>query len=97
VAGLYFTFVVNIIEAKRENSLRSFLLRMQGDQDELRRHTNAPLMEIMKDLNEDGSGLGDITPDLLRQQYFNWAPGLGATTAGANPFENTRQVQSCTA
>jgi hypothetical protein len=58
-AGPYFISVVNIIKVRREESLRSFLLRMQGGQDELTRHTNAPLMEIMKDLNEDGSGLGE--------------------------------------
>ena len=86
--------VVELIEVRRDESLDSFLSRLQDEQAYLTKYANAPVLEIMKALgtNEDGTGVGDMIPDIFRRELFNWALGLGA--GDLHPYENLRPIQS---
>ncbi len=93
VAGPCWQQVVELIEVRRDENLGSFLLRLQDEQTYLTKYAQAPVLEIMKLLgtNAEGTGTGDMLPDIFRRQSFNWAPGIGA---GSNPYENLRPVQN---
>jgi hypothetical protein len=69
--------VVELIEVRRDESLGSFLARLQDEQTYLTKYANAPMLEIMKALgtNEDGTGVGDMIPDIPWRKSFNWARG----------------------
>jgi hypothetical protein len=86
--------VVELIEVSRDESLGTFLARLQDEQTYLTKCANAPVLEIMNALgtNEDGTGVGDMIPDIFRRESFNWAPGLGV--GDLNPYENLRPIQS---
>jgi hypothetical protein len=94
VAGPCWQHVVELIEVRSYESLGSFLARLQDEQTYLTKYAQAPVLEIIKGLgtNAEGTGAGDLLPEIFRRQSFNWAPGLGAH--GSNPYENLRPVQN---
>ncbi len=80
-----------LIEAKKEERVKEFLERVQGDQDGLMRPSNAPLLSILEQL---GPGVGGMVPDVMRKQHFKWPLGLAHSAKGQNPFENKKRIQA---
>jgi hypothetical protein len=94
IAGPCWQHIVELIEVRQDEKLGSFLERLQAEQTFLTKYSQAPVLEIMKRLGmkEDGTGTGDMLPDIFRRESFNWAPGIG--TGGKGEFEGLRSVQS---
>jgi hypothetical protein len=74
LAGPCWQMVVELIEVRRNESLGSFLARLRDERTYLTKYANTPVLEIMKSLgtNEDGTGVGNMIPDIFRRESFNW-------------------------
>lgn len=83
VSGPTFTSVINVLEVLRpgEGAL-GLLRRVQEDQEELTRYAAAPAQLIKDALGPRG----DLMEEVVRSQWFNWSPGVGASIG--DPYEN---------
>lgn len=90
VSGPAYQMVFNVVEVDRssEETVLTFLERMQAEQTDLTKYAAAPLREVMRGLEQTCPGAGELLPRIMDTQHFNWVPGLGA--AGA---ESPQQVK----
>lgn len=88
VSGPTIQSVTNFVEYRPDETVLSFLERMQEDQLNLTKYASAPVREIMSSLGE----AGDLIPKVLGHHLFNWVPGMGTT--GTNPNQNFEPISA---
>lgn len=80
IAGPTYEAVITNSELKPRDTVKSFLQRMQDEQESLSSTAHAPLDAIKTELRKDrkdgspGHQDAELFDDLLRRQVFNWLP-----------------------
>lgn len=90
VSGPTIQLVANLIEPKADDTVVSFLERMQDTQRHLTHHAAAPLRQIMASLGPAGA----LVPEVMGRQIFNWAPGMGLTGTAPPPHARLETLKA---
>ncbi|KAF4951157.1 hypothetical protein FGADI_7647, partial [Fusarium gaditjirri] len=76
VNGPLLQLVCNLIEVPRDETTMIFLNRLQENQAGLTANAHAPVKRIIKELDAEGNGSGEIFLNALSTQFLTWVPGL---------------------
>lgn len=88
VSGPTIQLVVNLVGPKADDTVLSFLERMQENQSNLTKYAAAPLRQVMSSLGPAGA----MVPEVIGHQIFNWAPGMGLT--GTKPHAQLEMLKA---
>jgi hypothetical protein len=77
IAGPTYQAVISKNELRPDDTIKTFLKRLQKEQEYLSSEAHTPLDAIKAELRKDavsGQNDADMVDDLLRRQVFNWLP-----------------------
>lgn len=83
-------WILNIFEAKREETLVEFVQRMVFEQEQIRRHEHVPWEKVVQELREEGNAAMDAS----FRQAFVWdvSMGVAASRGFRSDFETLEPV-----